>query len=93
MTKASFKAAEFHSADSRPRLFPHLLLPSDTIMFGLTLGTIDSAGIERARVPHQTGKSQTGQKPNFRPSPPPNPSCVGFEETLGAAGRRGRELR
>jgi hypothetical protein len=41
----SFKAAELCSADSRRQLSPHLLLPSDTIMFGLTLGTIDSAGI------------------------------------------------
>jgi hypothetical protein len=45
MREESFKAAELCSADGRRRLSLHLLLPSDTIMFGLTLGTIDSAGI------------------------------------------------
>jgi hypothetical protein len=44
MREESFKAAELCTADGRRRLSPHLLLPS-TIMFGLTLGTIDSAGI------------------------------------------------
>jgi hypothetical protein len=45
MREESFKVAELRSADSRRMLSLHLLLPSDTIMFGLTLATIDSAGI------------------------------------------------
>jgi hypothetical protein len=69
MREESFKAAELRSADSRRRLSPHLPLPSGTIMFGLTLGTIDIApAFSGLECPLHIGKSQTGQKTNFRPS-------------------------
>lgn len=88
MRRESFKAAELRSAGSRRGLSPNLLLPSGTIMSGLTPGTLDSAGIWRQECPLHRGKSQTGQKTNFRLSWiwRGRDGCVGFAETSGLLG-------
>jgi hypothetical protein len=84
MREESFKAAELCTADGRRRLSPHLLLPS-TIMFGLTLGTIDSAGIERAGVPapHRQEPNSSEKRTSGLVGLAGSEGCVGFEETLG----------